>query len=273
MLKQRVITALVIGVALLYLLLFASVNAVAITFWLISTIAAYEWAKLAEVESIAFRTAYTGFVAAVVAGCMWWPALADVGVVIAVLSGLIWLGIMAFLVYYQMSGGKTKVPNGLKLLMGAVVLGSTGVSLLGIRQIPDQGQVLLIALFVLVSAADSGAYFSGKALGKRKLAPVLSPGKSIEGVIGGAVFSGLLAALLGWYLDWSVNALILFVALWIPMALISVAGDLFESLLKRQAGVKDSGKILPGHGGILDRIDSHIATAPFFYLTVLWITQ
>ncbi len=129
-----------------------------------------------------------------------------------------------------------------------------------------QGAHWLIWLFLLVALADVGAYFSGRAWGRRKLAPALSPGKTWEGVAGGAALSALVGggALVPWgRLDWFwVGATLLLIA-------VGVFGDLLESLLKREAGVKDSGALLPGHGGVLDRIDSALAALPVFALLLL----
>ncbi|MEX1265985.1 MAG: phosphatidate cytidylyltransferase, partial [Woeseia sp.] len=126
---------------------------------------------------------------------------------------------------------------------------------------------LLLFMLVVVWAADIGAYFSGKTFGRVKLAPSISPGKTWEGVIGGLLLVLVLVVLRGY---WAGDNLAVLVPFCVAVALLSVVGDLTVSIFKRNAGVKDSGKLFPGHGGLLDRIDSVTAASPLFALGVLW---
>ncbi|MEZ5454429.1 MAG: phosphatidate cytidylyltransferase, partial [Thiothrix sp.] len=128
-------------------------------------------------------------------------------------------------------------------------------------------------LITLIALADTAAYFTGRSFGKHKLAPDLSPGKTREGLSGAVVVTAVWASLGSFWLDVPVGQGAIFMVLSMFVVLMSVAGDLFESLLKREAGVKDSGQILPGHGGILDRIDSMLAAAPLFTLGLLWLLK
>lgn len=128
----------------------------------------------------------------------------------------------------------------------------------------------ILYLLLLIVIADTAAYFSGRRFGKRKLAPELSPGKTIEGVLGaiaGVLLWSMVAII---FFNISSSYWLYFVLLSVLTALLSVAGDLFVSMMKREAGLKDSGSILPGHGGLLDRVDSLLAAIPLFTIGLLW---
>jgi phosphatidate cytidylyltransferase len=149
---------------------------------------------------------------------------------------------------------------------GAVYLGSLGGMLAGLRTLPpgEQGPGRLLMLLLVLMAADAAAYFTGTALGRRRLLPSVSPGKTVEGTLGGlagGAAAAVVAARLGLVAVPALHAVLLGVGL----ALLGVLGDLFESLLKRWAGVKDSGRVFPGHGGMLDRLDSLLFGAPLLY--------
>lgn len=133
----------------------------------------------------------------------------------------------------------------------------------------------LLYAMALVWCADTGAYFAGRAFGKRKLAPTVSPKKTYEGMVGGLILCMAVMAWVGWVLiDVPDTYMMVFFVLSMLAALISVLGDLLESMVKRKAGVKDSGTLLPGHGGLLDRIDSMMATVPIFALGYMtWLAM
>ena len=161
----------------------------------------------------------------------------------------------------------------LVLAGGMLLLSGCWAALVGIHGMQPHGPKLVMFLFMLVWVADIGAYFSGRQWGSHKLAPAVSPGKTIEGVYG-ALAGAALCALALFYFDWLPGiSLLQLLTLCMACILISVAGDLWESVLKRQQGVKDSGTLLPGHGGILDRIDSQIAAVPFFLAGLLFLGQ
>ncbi|UZK66944.1 phosphatidate cytidylyltransferase [Sphingomonas sp. M1-B02] len=159
-------------------------------------------------------------------------------------------------------GAVTRRP---RLAGGVLYVGLPVLALILLRELPERGLLLAFWAMALVWAADSGAYFAGRAIGGPKLAPSISPNKTWAGFIGSLFTSGLFAAILVWQF-----ALPVALALTTPLlAVIAQLGDLYESHLKRRAGVKDSGNILPGHGGILDRLDGLIAVAPVAALLVL----
>ena len=135
--------------------------------------------------------------------------------------------------------------------------------------IQDAGAWLVLLLIMIVTVADSGAYFAGKTFGKTPLAPQISPGKTFEGLYGGLVANFLFAVVLCLFLDLNPEKSFGLVFIVLSTSLFSVAGDLLESAIKRSQGVKDSGKLLPGHGGVLDRIDGLCAAVPCFVFGIL----
>src|SRR3569623_651593 len=151
-------------------------------------------------------------------------------------------------------------------LVGVLVLLPPWLALVTLHGNAAAGPGYVLFLFVLIWAADSGAYFSGRRYGRRKLAPRVSPGKTWEGVAGGRAAALVVAVIGARIFDMSFAATAAFVILCGLVVVISEVGDLVESMFKREAGVKDSGRFLPGHGGALDRIDSLTAAAPLFYL-------
>jgi phosphatidate cytidylyltransferase len=253
----RIITALILAPVALGLTVYLS------TFWFgifvgaICVIGLYEWNRLTA-KSL--------------------PALLGGILSIVVLTtyghaNLTWLGYLCIVVsLYWIFQIWDLYKNGLSRNLGALTGFAEGVFLLagfwaGMIILHQQGSVVIIAAMATVWAADSFAYFAGKSLGRRPLAPTLSPKKTIEGVVGGllgACLVLLLSAFLGFDPALQGSALGIWVFAGIMAAIVSVAGDLFQSRIKRRAGVKDSGSILPGHGGILDRIDGLIAAIPVF---------
>lgn len=179
------------------------------------------------------------------------------------LSALLWLLLVPF---WLARGWRIRQPV-LMALVGWVVLIPTGLAMMDLRAASPW---LLLGIMALVWMADIAAFFSGRRFGKHKLAPSISPGKTWEGVVGAALGVSCYAALAGWgsgLVHGPVNILWLVLASWLWLAL-SVTGDLFESAIKRQAGVKDSGTLLPGHGGLLDRIDALTSALPLAALVL-----
>lgn len=164
-------------------------------------------------------------------------------------------------------GDKSILKN---LWTGIYLLVPTWASLMFLHQQPEIGSGLVMLLLLLIWTADSGAYFAGRKFGKNKLAPLISPGKTKEGAYGAFAASGLVAFFGGLWLDLGFFQFIFFIILSLIVVVYSIGGDLLESVYKRRAGVKDSGTLLPGHGGVLDRIDSLMVASPVFTLGI-WV--
>ncbi|WP_375737615.1 phosphatidate cytidylyltransferase [Pseudomonas boanensis] len=264
MLKQRIITALVLLPIALAGFFWLSGGAFALFIGVVVTLGGWEWARLAGLPFQTQRIAYAAVVAVLLLGLYHLPALAAwvllVGVVWWLLATLLVLNYPASSRYWDGRFGK--------LLIGFLILLPAWQGLMLFKQWP-LANWLILSVMVLVWAADIGAYFSGKAFGKRKLAPQVSPGKSWEGLVGGLLASLLITVGVGIYRGWSASELLWALGGAALVVLISVVGDLTESMFKRQSGIKDSSNLLPGHGGVLDRIDSLTAAIPFF-AALLW---
>jgi phosphatidate cytidylyltransferase len=268
-LKQRIITALILAAGVLAVVFLLPLSLFALLAALVFVIGAWEWSRLAHFSGAARAGFALGF-ALLIALCWWWTGFqrlesSAVETRIAVIGAMavLWWLFATWLVKSYPAGARFWSKRWEQTLMGLLVLVPTWAALVFLRGQPH-GEWLILILVVSVACADTGAYFVGRKWGKHKLAPAVSPGKSQEGFLGGFVasllFAVLLALALGGGPHWWLLALV------VPASLASVMGDLLESMLKRQCGIKDSGMILPGHGGILDRIDSITAAAPVFAL-------
>ncbi|MEQ8857849.1 MAG: phosphatidate cytidylyltransferase [Pseudomonadales bacterium] len=265
MLRARIITAVILAplvIAAIYLLPLAGY---ALFFWLIAAAGTYEWAGLAGLVGRGARIACL-IPLAVLALVTWqFPQY---------WQWVLWLGaafwaLAAVAVIAYPRGGRLCVHAALAIPAGLIVGWAAWMGLVVIRAEPGGANWVLWLLF-LVWGADIGAYFAGRRFGRRKLAPQVSPGKTWEGLIGGIVVSLLLTLVMlvpmGAFALW-----------WVPvivgLVVVSVFGDLFESVMKRARGVKDSGALLPGHGGVLDRIDSVVAVLPVFAVVLVTVHQ
>lgn len=264
MLKQRVITALIMLPVFLAGLFATSPAGFAWFTGAIIAVAAWEWARLGGLDVQWQRCAYAAFVIAILYVFYPGPALG-----LLALSGLFWLA-AGWLVWSWPKSQALWQKSAVRLLSGLVVLPGAW-SALGLMRgaqfalLPDLAPVLMILyVFLIVWAADIGAYFTGKRWGKRKLAPSVSPGKSVEGALGGLVAVAILPLAVSLTAGISFGNWLVLTVITLIAAAFSIVGDLFESLAKRSVGMKDSSQILPGHGGIMDRIDSVTAAAPIF---------
>lgn len=273
MLKQRIITAMLLSLTIVLALVFLPFAAFAGLLLLVWMIAAWEWGDLAGLSS-PLRYAYaavTGVLLLALAGwCGAYQQLAPERVrdVLGV-GGLWWAMALLWVIGYPRSaalwGGRV-----LRALMGWLVLLPAAMALLYLLSLPG-GKGYFVYMVFIVAAADIGAYFSGRAWGKAKLAPNVSPGKSWAGFWGGVASCLLLAVVAGSLFDLHGLTLWQLVPITMVAGLASVLGDLLESMVKRHRGLKDSSQLLPGHGGFMDRIDSVTAAAPVFVLLMLLV--
>ncbi|HHC71886.1 MAG TPA: phosphatidate cytidylyltransferase [Thiotrichales bacterium] len=261
---RRILTALLLAPAAIALILVAPSPIVWGAFSLLMLVGAWEWARLAGVRVAAGRGAHVAItllaMILIARGGEGWPQLAY-GVAVA---GILWWGLALLLVMRGPLGNTPSPrPSSLKLLAGHLVLLPCWYSLLALHDRSENGPTLVLYIVALMWVVDSGAYFAGRRWGRRKLAPRVSPGKTWEGVGGALVAAALYALLLGEVvLPGQAGILLLLSLLLVP---VSIVGDLLVSVMKREAGVKDTGTLFPGHGGLLDRFDSLTASAPFFY--------
>jgi phosphatidate cytidylyltransferase len=271
MLKQRIITALVLAATILVAILLLPAKWFLALTGLVVLQAAWEWSALADIKKLALRIAYLVLVLlAMLLVLRQSPAQRE----FLLLAGCLWWIHAYYLIRrYPALGSYWKNPWFLASI-GLLVLLPAWAALVHLSD--SWAHMQLILLFLgLVAAADIGAYFAGRAFGKHKLAPQVSPNKTWEGLVGGMMLSCTLALLIylvgyrgGMPGSGGFGQLLLVLAAALSIAIFSVVGDLFESIAKRQAGVKDSGSLLPGHGGMLDRIDSITAALPLYALAL-----
>jgi len=266
-LKQRLLTALILIPLVVWAVLGLSTNTLAWILALFVVLASWEWGHLVGLTSTAGRVGYTLLVEALLLlAYVSSQAFAGFAELIFILAGLWWLVGTGWVLRYHGGTGIKPWDTTIGMIAGVMVLVPTWLALTRIHDISDAGPYLMLFVMVLIWAADSGAYFVGRKLGRHKLAPAVSPGKTVEGVFGGLAAAGVFALFCAFGFDLPTLGVVGFVLLSLVVVLFSVVGDLLESMFKRRVGLKDSGQILPGHGGMLDRIDSLTAAAPIFAL-------
>jgi phosphatidate cytidylyltransferase len=274
MLKQRVITGLIMAGIFLAAIIFLPLPGLALLLGILVSMGAWEWTRLAGLNSAVARVFYVlvliGVLGALYSYCQLGdaPSREQVQPFLGV-ACLWWSFAMLWIKGYPASAVLWRTVA-MRSFMGLLILAPAWMSAVFLLSFP-RGGMLLVVMVLVVAAADIGAYFSGKRFGKHKLAVLVSPAKTWEGFWGGMACCVLLAVLL-WYLlpDQAAHiSLGSVVAVTVTTALASVVGDLTVSMVKRESGVKDSGSLLPGHGGMLDRLDSLCGAAPVFALGLL----
>ncbi len=275
MLRQRLITAvlliLLVGVGA-FVLSSAQVGLIFAAFVLAG---AWEWSGLTDLGGCLGRIFYVMLVSLALLGG-WWLVQRRAGLMSVLIVSLVWWSAVAMaLTRYRPDArrdGRTRPGRApANALAGILTLVPAWAALVALHHSGPDGPERLLYLLGLVWVADSGAYFVGRHRGRVKLAPRLSPGKTREGLYGALIVSAAFAAAGAAAFGLSLREALVFIALSLVAVLCSVVGDLFESMIKRRAGVKDSGSLLPGHGGVLDRVDSLSAAAPIFLLGLLWL--
>lgn len=269
MLIPRLLTALVLLPLLLALVWFAPTPGFYAALSVIGLGIAWEWTGLMGLTAAGSRAAYL-MLTAVSLGLAWvareyWIWFAE--------ASLAWWVVAVWLLHGYPEIFASRRPGPLFMgVLGLVLIVPTLLTLAVLHAMPDGPLRVLYALF-LVFAADVGAYFAGRNFGRRKLAPAISPGKTVEGAIGGLVLCGLwsLAAGPHAFQISSLTPLVNLLLLTLVAGAFSIVGDLVESMFKRMSGVKDSGTLLPGHGGLLDRVDSIVASVPILTIGIYWL--
>ena len=281
MTKTRLLAALIMAPIAILSVLFVPTPILAALSALLFLAALWEWLKLAEVDDTLARTILLMLNLALMVALVWGSRSSQGGSMallqLVVVIGVVWwLLAMLWMKHYSFASDHDSHARVFKLAAGslAVVPAWCALGLIHASQ-PNGHRWLLLALF-LVWSADTGAYFAGrqfggKWFGGRKLAPRISPNKTIEGLLGGFLLA-LVVAMLGAPLAGAtVDQLPAIAVVALASVGFSVVGDLFESLLKRHVDVKDSGRLIPGHGGVLDRVDSVLAALPVFALGKIWL--
>ncbi|CAG8998492.1 MAG: Phosphatidate cytidylyltransferase [Candidatus Celerinatantimonas neptuna] len=281
LLKQRIITALFLAPIAILGIFFLPTSGLAIALTIIFFISAYEWAGLIT-QKLFSRMVYT------TSFCVLWgvgylffhlTSLAHSSSIfyLFVIAGIFWLIALVLVLSYSHTNQLLHRSILFKWAAGLLALLPFGWSVLTLRSVsidPSVGAGWVVYVLLLVWAADSGAYFTGRQFGRLKLAPKVSPKKTVEGLAGGLILAMVVCFITLTFFKPHVQSAWVFAGCSLLTALASVIGDLFESMLKRDAGIKDSGTLLPGHGGLLDRIDSLTAALPVFTLCyLLWITS
>ena len=270
MLKQRVITAVILASLIISAVILLPTKELGLVFAAVVCVAAWEWAGVAGFDVKAHKVIYVMSVLLSLIACLGF--LQNTGIAYIIYCGFVWWLIAAFLVYrFQNNKSVGLSSRCLKAMIGGAILIPAWLSLILIHA-KTSGVSLMLFLFFLIWLADSAAYFSGRKFGSKKLASNVSPGKSWEGVYGALSISFLFGAGYALYSDMNFTYAIVFLVLVLFTVSFSIMGDLVESMFKRMAGIKDSSNILPGHGGVLDRIDSLTSAAPVFFAG-LWTIE
>lgn len=258
MLKTRIITAVISLVALGVVLFVVPASVAELIIAVVVVAGAWEWSGFLGSTGPETRWGFVAVIAGMVAAS--YVSLLQASDLILQIAFVWWFAAFLWTLFFP-----TPIPSIIRWVGGMLVLVPMFVALIILYRI---GPVVLLLALLIVWAADIGAYFVGKQFGRVKLAPSISPGKTWEGVLGGLLLVALLTVVASYLTNTDLAVLLPFC---LAVAALSIVGDLTVSMFKRTAGVKDSGKLFPGHGGVLDRVDSVAAAAPLFALGLRWL--
>ncbi len=265
MTKTRVIAALLMAPLAILAILFLPTPWMAALAAVVLLLGLWEWLKLAEIDDTLQRTILLTLNLLLMVLIVWADQGSWVLFLIAAVIGVgWWLLALLWLRFFNFASDHDTHARAFKLGAATLATLSAWCALVMIHGDKPMGHRWLLTALMIVWAADSGAYFVGRHFGKHKLAPRISPNKTVEGLVGGLVAGIAVGLAFGWYAGIATAQLPALALVCFITVLFSVVGDLFESLLKRHVGVKDSGTLIPGHGGVLDRIDGVLAALPVF---------
>lgn len=270
MLKQRILTALVLAPIMIGGIFYLPLAQFKLFIGVIVALGAWEWANLSGLKLQVGRVAYAGLVGGLICAVEFSSLVQEVDILYLALGW--WVTAFVFVSLHPKLKNIWSSPVA-RLIMGLFILLPMWVGFVQIKSYPFNDYLIMYVMFV-VWGADVGAYFAGRTFGKRKLAPSVSPGKTWEGVFGGLLVTTLMALGGGYLLESEAGLSLdtqqwaLLIVLTLLITCFSVVGDLIESMVKRHRGIKDSSNLLPGHGGVMDRIDSMTAALPLFALAL-----
>jgi len=254
----RVVSGVTLAAAAVAAILFLPFPGLRVLACLVAGLAADEYVRITNPEQM--NRVERWIVIAVVVYTCWWAAVpAPLSIVLLTIAVVLWL---AFAVLRE----SRTIHQAAVDLVAPIYIGAPLGMLVALQSLSGPKATLLLMATIVVS--DSAQYYTGRAFGRRPLAPTISPKKTVEGAIGGVVLGALFMAIAISFL-FPATPIVVRILLGLVMVFLGIAGDLFESRLKRTAGLKDSSALIPGHGGVLDRIDALLFAIPVFYFMVL----
>ncbi|PBJ82245.1 phosphatidate cytidylyltransferase [Lysobacteraceae bacterium NML93-0399] len=277
MTRTRVIAALLMAPTAIAAVLLLNTPWMAAVSAIVFLAALWEWLRLADIEDTLARAALLLLNLLLMVAIVWASATGGGSLVLlkmlAVVGVAWWLAASLWLRHYTFASDHDTRARVFKLAAGtlAVIPAWAALCVIHAGENGEYGNRWLLLALAIVWATDTGAYFAGRKFGKRKLAPRISPNKTIEGLAGGIAAGVVVAVAFAPLAGASLAQLPLVALVAVATVLASVVGDLFESLLKRHVGAKDSGTLIPGHGGVLDRLDSVLAALPVFAFGQIWL--